>query len=63
MSADGGNFFAKIHDFVDHFSHKPQPKTLRAPKFTASYHYDTGVWAILTRDDPDNPPLCVGKTG
>jgi len=34
------------------------------PMFTAGYRYETGVWAVLTRDaNPDDRMLCIGKTG
>jgi len=53
LSVDGGNFFSKIHKFAS----RPN----RPPMFTAGYRYESGIWAILTRDA--TPTLCIGKTG
>jgi len=56
LSIDGGNFFTKIHKFVS--------PTDSPPMFTAGYLYESGIWAILTRDaNPDDRMLCIGKTG
>jgi len=57
MSVDGGNFFEKIykHDLIP-FS---------APLFADGYHYEYGVWAVLTHQlRPDDARmLCIGKSG
>jgi len=56
LSGDGGNFFSKLYKF-ESVHHQP-------PLFTDGYRYETGIWAVLSRNqNADDRMLCVGKTG
>jgi len=57
MSVDGGNFFEKIY--------KQDLIPFSAPLFADGYHYEYGVWAVLTHQHrPDDARmLCIGKSG